>query len=370
MRYYLIAGEASGDVHGANLILALKAIDDQSEFRVWGGDRMAEAGGDLVRHYRNTAFMGFVDVLTHLQSILSNLRYCKRDLEIWDPDAVIMIDYPGFNMRIAKWLKNQHLKAKSIYYISPQVWAWKAGRANKLRKMLDKMLVILPFEEEFYAKYKFKVDYVGHPLFDELEIQKPDSAFRSRHNLFGKPIIAILPGSRKQEIVSLLGPMLALSTTYPQYLFVVAGVSGVPEQIYHVKELSRENVTLVKNETNQLLSIADYAIVTSGTATLETALHGVPQIVCYKGSLVNYYIAKNLIDIKYISLVNLILNEPLVKELIQVQFTSENLKKEFELIQRPDRRESIKSGYDRLRKLLRGPGASKKAAEIIYTITQ
>ena len=368
MLYYLIAGEASGDMHGANLMLAIKKFDPKATFRIWGGDRMQKEGGILVRHYRELAFMGFVDVVKNLPTILKNIKHCKADIIATEPDAVIFIDYPGFNMRIANWLKKSSLRSKSIYYISPQVWAWKAGRANKLRDMLDKMLVILPFEKQFYKKYNFEVTYVGHPLLDELQSRVPDPEFRTRNRLSGDPIIAVLPGSRRQEIKVLLGPMLSLAKKYPHFQFVIAGLSNLPDEIYQFDASTSNNIKLIKNETHQLLAESHSALVASGTATLETALYGVPLIVCYKGSIINYIIAKNLIDIKYISLVNLILDQPLVPELIQDKFNAENLEKTLQLILQSEERERIAIGYQALRKLLEGSSASQTAASIIYKL--
>ena len=366
MLYYLIAGEASGDMHGSNLMLAIKKLDPSASFRIWGGDRMVAAGGTLVKHYRDLAFMGFVDVVKNLPTILQNIKFCKSDIESSKPVVVIFIDYPGFNMRIASWLKKSALHIKSIYYISPQVWAWKASRANKLRDMLDEMLVILPFEKEFYSKYNFNVQYVGHPLIDELKNRPTVSNFRANHQLSKNPIIAVLPGSRRQEIQALLGPMLHLAKIYADFQFVVAGLSHLGEEIYDVKELALSNVTLIKNETHQLLAEAHSALVASGTATLETALYDVPLIVCYKGSTVNYLIAKNLIDIKYISLVNLILDEALVCELIQGEFNVQNLEREFALLMQSETRLRIKKGYQTLKDMLAGSSASETAAKLIY----
>lgn len=353
-------------MHGANLMLAIKKIDPCASFRIWGGDRMRDVGGTMIRHYSELAFMGFVDVVKNLPTILKNMQICKKDIESSKPDAVIFIDYPGFNMRIANWLNKSKLKIKSIYYISPQVWAWKANRANKLRDSLDKMLVILPFEKQFYQKYNFEVDYVGHPLLDEIEKRKGDPNFRTRHHLSKNPIVAVLPGSRRQEIKALLGEMLSLAGRFPEFQFVIAGLTSLPDEIYQVNERRQKNITLIKNETHQLLAEAHSALVASGTATLETALYNVPLIVCYKGNTINYLIAKNLIDIKYISLVNLILDQPLVCELIQGDFNANNLEEEFARLLQPETRMKIQIGYRILRNLLTGSSASKKAAEIIY----
>ncbi len=368
MRYYLIAGEASGDIHGANLIQALKTFDSTAVFRAWGGDRMHREIGSLVMHFRDTAFMGFVDVIKNLGSILGNLSACKKDINSWRPDAVILIDYPGFNIRIAEWLNKSELESKIVYYISPQVWAWKAGRANKLKRIVDEMLVILPFEPAFYKKYDFDVSYVGHPLLDELKKSPKKIDFRSEHGLSDDPIVALLPGSRKQEINNLLEIMLHLTDDYPNYQFIIAGLSNIPNSYYSEKLDQYSNVCLILDDTPAILQAAKWAIVASGTATLLTALYQVPQIVVYRGSTINYWIAKYLINIKYISLVNLILDHPLIVELIQNDLTIENLKQEFIRLQKEEIAEGILAGYKRLKSLLGGSGASQQAAKIIFEL--
>ena len=368
MRYYLIAGEASGDIHGANLVKALRSIDSKAVFRAWGGgDRLRAELGSLVRHFRDTAFMGFVDVVINLQTILKNLNHCQKDILSWNPDAVILIDYPGFNMRIAKWLKARKLPIKIIYYISPQVWAWKSGRVLKLKETVDEMMVILPFEKNFYEKRGFQVTYVGHPLLDEIEDQFTHRPASDQLQNTDGPIVAILPGSRKQEINNLLNTMLSLAEEFPNYDFVIAGLAQIPKEVYQKHIPPHPNILLATDDTPNILRHATFAVVASGTATLLTALYNVPQIVCYRGNLINYWIAKNLINIKFISLVNLILDRPLVTELIQTTFTRARLKQVFLQLQTKEIQSEISMGYAELRNKLGGPGASKKAASHIFT---
>ena len=366
MRYYLIAGEASGDIHGANLMRALSALDPNSIFRCWGGDRMLEAGGALVRHYRDTAYMGFWDVITHLRSILKNIALCKKDIAEFQPHMVVFIDYPGFNIRIAKWLHRQRVGGKLVYYISPQVWAWKSNRAVVLKEVLDAMFVILPFEVDFYKKYQFGVTYVGHPLLDHLSNQHYDITIREKYNLDQRAIIALLPGSRRQEISKILPVMMELVSLFAGYQFVIGAVSTVPGDTYQIR--SSSDVTQVVDDTNLLLKSAAAALVASGTATLETALMKVPQVVCYRGNRFNYLIAKRLIHVRYISLVNLILDQPLVVELIQDDFTKENLSAALSEILTGEGRSRQLEGYDRLTTELGKGGASKKVAQEIVRL--
>ncbi|NND34597.1 MAG: lipid-A-disaccharide synthase [Saprospiraceae bacterium] len=361
MKYYLIAGEASGDMHGANLMRALKDKDADAEFRFWGGDKMQQAGGVLVKHYRDTAYMGFIEVFKNLKSILSNLTFCKKDLLHYDPDYIIFIDYPGFNIRVAKWARKKRIRAKLVYYISPQVWAWKPGRANDLRDILDQMYVILPFEPAFYAKYGFEVTYVGHPLFDHLQKLEYPQTLQQKYDLPDLPVIAILPGSRQQEIKKLLEIMIAMVPLFQDYQFVIAAVSTVPETAYQ-RARDRERVSIISDDTNLVLHSSEAALVASGTATLEAALMHVPQVVCYRGGSLNYQIAKRLIDVKYISLVNLIIDEPLVVELIQNQLTKESLHKALTEILTESGRKRLISGYAGLADKLGGPGASQRVA--------
>jgi len=310
MRYYIIAGEASGDLHGSNLIKALHRQDSKAKVRCWGGDEMEAAGATLVKHYRDLAFMGFVEVLKHLRTIMNNIAFCKRDILNYKPDVLVLIDYPGFNMRIAEWAKKQGIRV--VYYISPQVWAWKEKRVEKIRRDVDKMLVILPFETDFYQKWNYNVTYVGHPLIEVInnELQKPVQS------LSDKQIIALLPGSRQQEIKVKLPIMLEMVDLFPDYQFIIAQAPSLQEAFYK-DIIGDKNVLLAKGQTYNLLKQSKAALVTSGTATLETALFGVPEVVCYKGNPISYWLATKLIKVKYISLVNLIMDKPVVTELIQ-----------------------------------------------------
>lgn len=363
MRYYIIAGEASGDLHGSNLINELKKKDPQAVIRCWGGDLMQAAGGELVKHYRDLAFMGFAEVLMNLRTILGNLKWCKQDIENWKPDALILVDYPGFNLRIAKWA--HPLGCKVIYYISPQVWAWKENRVKMMKRCIHKMLVILPFEKDYYKnKWQWDVDYVGHPLTAVIDRFK---ATQIRSITAGKPIIALLPGSRKQEILKKLPVMLAVAKQFPQYQFIVAKAAATDDAFYQELTKEYENVSSVRNDTYNLLSQATAALVTSGTATLETALFGVPEVVCYKGSWLSYQIGKRLVDIKYISLVNLIMDKLVVTELIQDALTPEALAEELRKITADETNISrIKKDYAALKTLLSKDGdASATAAEKI-----
>jgi lipid-A-disaccharide synthase len=363
MKYYIIAGEASGDLHGSNLIKELKKLDDVADIRCWGGDLMQKAGSHLVRHYRDLAFMGFAEVVKNLGTILKNLKFCKEDILQFKPDALILIDYPGFNLRIAKWAKQQGLKV--IYYISPQVWAWKENRVKGMKKYIDKMIVIIPFEESYFKnKWDWEVDYVGHPLAEEIERHKAQG---TSNKFSDKPIVALLPGSRKQEIAMKLPIMLEASKFFHHYQFIVAQAPSVEDEFYRHFTKAYSNVSVVKNQTYDLLSQAKAAAVTSGTATLETALFGVPEVVCYKGSPISYQIAKRVIKVKYISLVNLIMDRLVVKELIQDGLTEHNLKHELqELLRNEDRINEIKKDYAELKSILsEGGNASAKAARSI-----
>ena len=374
MKYYIIAGEASGDLHGSNLIKELKKLDDTADIRCWGGDLMQQAGAHLVKHYRDLAFMGFAEVVKNLGTILKNLKFCKEDILQFKPDALILIDYPGFNLRIAKWAKQQGLfiegGGKVIYYISPQVWAWKENRVKEMKKDIDKMIVIIPFEKDYFKnKWNWNVEYVGHPLAEEIERHKVQG---TSSKFSGKPIVALLPGSRKQEIAKKLPIMLEVSKFFPGYQFIVAEAPSVEDEFYRNFTKPYSNVSAVKNQTYDLLSQAKAAAVTSGTATLETALFGVPEIVCYKGSPISYQIAKRVIKVKYISLVNLIMDRLVVKELIQNDLTVENLRRELhELLTNEKRIAEIKKDYGELKGILSEggtdsyQGASAKAARSI-----
>lgn len=365
MKYYIIAGEASGDLHGSNLMKALLKEDANASFRFWGGDLMQNVGGTLVKHYRELAFMGFSEVVMNLKTILNNIKKCKADIEEFSPDVIILIDYPGFNMRIAKWAKLKGIKTH--YYIAPQIWAWKENRIKAVKRDFDKLFVILPFEKDFFeVKHNFPVEFVGHPLIDAIHNrEKTDEvSFRKLNNLDEKPIIAILPGSRKQEISKMLSVMLSIVPDFPDYQFVIA---GAPSQDFHFYEqfLTNKNVKFISNKTYDLLSIATAALVTSGTATLETALFKVPEVVCYKGSWTSYQIAKRIITLKYISLVNLIMDEEVVTELIQEKFNSKNLKQALSKLLDENHRKVLLKKYDELESKLGGFGASEKTAKLI-----
>lgn len=368
MRYYIIAGEASGDLHGSNLIKELKRIDTIATIRCWGGDLMQQAGGELVKHYKDLAFMGFIEVVMNLGKIMKNLRFCKDDIVRFKPDGVILIDYPGFNLRIAEWAKKNGIKV--IYYVSPQVWAWKENRVASIKKTVDKMLVILPFEKQFYKRWNYDVEYVGHPLIEVVEEAKANTSFvnpASDSPLNEKNIIAILPGSRKQEVEKKLPIMLEMSKYFPNHIFIVAKASSLEDAFYETLMHGFPKVRSVRNKTYALLMQAKAALVTSGTATLETALFGVSQVVCYKGSNISYQIAKKLVRIKYISLVNLIMDKPVVTELIQNDLTVENLKKALHiLVNDAAATERMKQDYRTLWNLLsEGGRASAKASKII-----
>lgn len=367
--YYIIAGEASGDLHGGNLIRAIKNIDAAANIRCWGGDKMEAAGGKLVKHYRDLAFMGFVEVVMNLKTILHNLDFCKRDILDFKPDVLVLIDYPGFNLRIAKWAKEQGIKV--VYYISPQVWAWKEGRVKMMKQCIDEMMVILPFEKDYFKnKWNWNVHYVGHPLLEEIERKKLQGAqvLQSTNNVpLSKQIIALLPGSRKQEIKKKLPVMLEVSGAFTDYQFVVAQAPGLEPEFYSAFTSNYPEVALVKNQTYDLLMQSKAALVTSGTATLETALFGVPEVVCYKGSEISYQIAKRVISIKYISLVNLIMDKEVVKELIQGEMNAENITRELNALLKDEQKiKTIDAHYNHLKQILSSEGnASEKAAEII-----
>jgi lipid-A-disaccharide synthase len=362
MRYYLIAGEASGDMHAANLMLELRKTDPVAVFRCWGGDLMQAAGGDLVKHYRDLAYMGFIEVAMNIRTIMKNLDFCNEDIVMFKPDVLILIDYPGFNLRIADFAHRKGLKV--IYYISPQVWAWKKSRVYGIRKNVDKMLVILPFEEAFYRKYDYPVEFVGHPLLDVVNrpsAYKDTVAFRTVNKLGNKPIMALLPGSRKQEIKRMLPVMASLTDKFPEFEFVIAGAPSV-DPSYYKQVTGIKGPGILFGQTHELLRHAHAALVTSGTATLETALFGIPQVVCYRGSAVSYAIARRIVDVKFISLVNLIMDRQVVTELIQDDFNAVNLAKELNNILEEDKRVKIISEYNLLREKLGGEGASKRAA--------
>lgn len=364
-KYYIIAGEASGDLHGGNLIRELRILDSHADIRCWGGDKMEAAGATLVKHYRDLAFMGFTEVLMNLRTIFRNLAFCKEDILAFQPDVLVLIDYPGFNLRIAKWARQQGIRI--VYYISPQVWAWKEGRVKMMKQCIDKMLVILPFEKDYYRdRWNWDVTYVGHPLVEVIEKARSESL----PSFSDKPVIALLPGSRKQEISKKLPIMLSVSRHFPDYQFIVARAPGVEDSFYESLIQEYNNVSYVTNQTYNLLRQAKAALVTSGTATLETALFGVPEVVCYKGSPISYEIAKRVIKIKYISLVNLIMDKLVVTELIQHDLTTENLKRELgKLLTDEKTKTTLVADYAALKDLLsRGGNASAKAAQHIATM--
>ncbi|MDF2436548.1 MAG: lipid-A-disaccharide synthase [Bacteroidota bacterium] len=365
MRYYIIAGEASGDLHASNLIKELKQRDISAEFRCWGGDLMSAQGAHLVKHYRDLAFMGFTEVVMNLRTILKNIEICKQDILTNKPDVIILVDYPGFNLRIADFAKKRGFKV--FYYISPQIWAWKQSRVHKIKKIVDKMFVILPFEKDFYGKFDYNVDFVGHPLLDAVSGQTLNST--DWKITTSKPVIALLPGSRKQEITTMLPIFLSIKKYYPNHQFVIAGAPSQTIEFYQTF-INDNDVKIVYNQTYQLLQRSEAALVTSGTATLETALFGVPEVVCYKGGAISYLIARQLIKVKFISLVNLIMDKEIVKELIQSELNEKNLKAELDKLLEPASRKRLLADYAVLKEKLGGSGASAKAAELMLSYLQ
>ena len=369
MKYYLVAGEFSGDIHASNLMKCIKKYDREAEFRYIGGDKMSEQGGTMLKHYKEMAFMGFVEVLKNLKIIKANLSACKQDILNFKPDFVILVDYPGFNLRIAEFAHNQGFK--TIYYISPKVWAWKKSRVKKIKQFIDKMFVIFPFEVEFYKNFGYEVEYVGNPTLDIVknELSKPfdRQEFCKQNNIPQEKIIALLPGSRHQEVVRILPEMIAVARKLPDYNFVIAGVKNLPQSVY-AEALSERNIHIVYNATYQLLRIADAAVVTSGTATLETALFNVPQVVCYKTSKLNYTIGKAVVKIKFFSLVNILLEKEAVKELLQKNL-SDDIYKELNLILNDKNHfQQIINDYKKLEQLLGDKDAPCKAAKRIVEI--
>ena len=354
MKYYIIAGEASGDLHGSHLINALRAEDPEAEIRCWGGDKMAAAGGHVVKHIRDLAFMGFVEVIKHLPTIFSNLDFCKKDILSYSPDVVILIDYPGFNFRMFKFIKQHNFQL--FYYISPQLWAWKSSRVKQVKQYVDRMFVIFPFEKEFYAKHEVEVDFVGHPLLDELQsnlVSEPE------------PIIALLPGSRKQVVSYLLPEYLKVIPHFPNYKFVIAGVSSLKEEFYK-NLIGKASCEIVWDDTYSLLQKSSAAIVTSGTATLETALFNVPEVVCYKASPLSYWLAKRLVKgIDYICIVNLIAGKKVVTELLQGDVNKDRLVVELKSLLNPTTKEKTIQDYHQVRELLGDAGASSRAANLM-----
>lgn len=371
MKYYIIAGEVSGDLHASNLMKQLRALDPSAEFRCWGGDRMAAAGGSLVKHIDELAFMGFWEVIMNLSTIMANLKLCRKDMMEFSPDVLVLIDYPGFNLRMARFARSQGIRV--VYYISPQIWAWKQSRIRRIRRDVDKMLVILPFEQDFYNKLNFSVEFPGHPLLDALEEDSPGlqhQDFLQSNQLDDRPLVALLPGSRRQEVSRMLGVMLSLAPKFPGVQFVVAGLKGLGSDFYgpfaHL-----ENVSIVFDQTYTLLMHARAALVASGTATLEAALFDVPQAVCYRASTISYQLARWLVNVKYISLVNLVMDREVVRELIQKNFNEQVLTHELDrLLHDEAYRDAMKEDYRALRLKLGGSGASRKAADIIYKLVE
>ncbi len=366
MKYYIIAGEASGDLHASRLMKELKHQDHETDFRCWGGDLMEAQGGVLVKHYRDLAFMGFMEVLMNIRTILRNMKFCKKDILSYKPDVLILVDYPGFNLRMAEFAARRGMRV--FYYISPQVWAWKKSRVKKIRKYVERMFVILPFEKDFYHKFDVDVDFVGHPLLDAIDPGIHDEAnIRDKAGLDDRAVVAMLPGSRKQEIRKMLPVMMEMLDHFPDHQFVIAAAPSAPDQ-YYKDAFADPRVTIIRGQMHALLKISAAAMVTSGTATLETALFKVPEVVCYKGGRISYLIARRLVkDIKYISLVNLIMDREVVKELIQGEFNAQSLRQELSrLISDEAYRTKMLADLEELHKKLGGPGASATTAHLMY----
>jgi lipid-A-disaccharide synthase len=365
-KIYMIAGEASGDLHGANLIKALRQINERCEIRCWGGDQMQAAGAEVVKHYRDLAFMGFVEVIANIGTIMRNFAFCRADIESFQPDVLILIDYPGFNLRMAKWAHEKGIRV--FYYISPQIWAWKQSRVHDIKRTVDEMYCVLPFEKAFYERFNYPVHFVGHPLLDAVADLQSESeeAWRARNKLGNKPIIALLPGSRKQEISTMLPVMLAACKRFANnYSVIVAGAPGQEAQFY-ASFIQENDAELLFGETYSILRFARAGMVTSGTATLEAALFKMPQVVCYKGSSISYAIAKRLVKVKYISLVNLILDRPAVREMIQGDMNENSVSAELDaLLHDSQKRKEIEDAYEALRDALGGQGASKRTAMLM-----
>lgn len=367
MKYYLVVGERSGDLHASNLMKSIQKFDKNSQFRFLGGTQMQAVGGKMFMNYQEISVMGLWEVLVKLPQVLRLLITCKKDILAYQPDAVILVDFAGFNMKIAQFCKKHNIR--TIYYISPKIWAWNTRRAYKIKKYVDKMFVILPFEKDFYKKFAYEVEYVGNPILDAIHYYKSTEDFFSRNNLSSeKPILAVLPGSRQNEIKYILPIMLSCKKYFEEFQWVVAGVDNVPEKLY---DICREyNVAVLYNQTYDILAHAHTALVTSGTATLETALFSVPQVVCYKSNPITYQIAKLLVKVQYISLVNLVMNQSIVTELIQNELNVENLKRELEKIISGEKREEMLRNYQILKHKLGKIGASEKAAQEIVSYLQ
>ena len=369
MKYYILAGEPSGDLHASNLMKELLLIDNTIQFQFWGGDLMEQVAKQKPRkHIKDLAFMGFVEVLKNIRTIFRNIKFCKQDILRFKPDVLVLVDYPGFNLRIADWAKQQGIRV--IYYISPTIWAWKENRVEIVKRSIEKMFVILPFEVAVYKKHHYNADYVGHPLLDAIEQEKSKlptrEDFTLENKLGDKPIIAVLPGSRKQEIERMLSIMLNVVGDFQEYQFVIAGTTNLPKEAY--SNAIQMGIKVVFNQTYALMQHAHAGIIKSGTSTLESALFRLPQVVCYKGGAVSYAIARLVVGnrVKYISLPNLILDRPVVKELIQSELTASNLKNELKSILAGKKREEMLGNYDELIQLLGNSGASKKVAQLMY----
>ena len=359
MRYYIVAGEKSGDLHASNLMREITKRDHEATFRCWGGEKMQEAGGDLVHHYKETAFMGFMEVIRNLPEIFGLLRECKRDIQAYQPDVLILVDFAAFNLPVAKFAKKKGFRV--FYYISPKIWAWNQKRALKIKKYVDRMFVIMHFEKAFYKKFDYQVDYVGNPLFDAISAFTPDPNFREDNKLSEKPIIAVLPGSRKQEVRNMLSIMLEIAPKFSEYQFVIAGVTSLDIALYEPAIM--QDFQVIFNKTYDLLANAKAALVTSGTATLETALFNVPQVVCYKTSPLTYWVAKRLVKVDYISLVNLIADKEVVKELIQHELNPKQLTQELEKILNTP--EKMLKDYAEMRSKIQTEGTSKRTADLM-----
>lgn len=366
MKIFIISGEASGDLHGANLAKALCAQNPDLELQGWGGELMENQGVKVLKHYKELAFMGFAEVVANLRTIRANFALCKEQIADFQPDAVILIDYPGFNLRMAEFIKERGIKV--FYYISPQVWAWKESRVKKIKKLVDRMFVILPFEKDFYAKHHYDVDFVGHPLLDAIDPDAEESsAFRKLNGLTDAPIMALLPGSRRQEISRMLPIMCDMKTHFPDHQFVIGGLRHADQSLY---EVAGSDVKIVFDQTYPLFLNADIGMVTSGTATLEAALHGLPQVVCYKGGAISYWIARMLVKIKYISLVNLIMDREIVTELIQSDLNTTKLLQELKKLESAEDRGTVLADYKSLKEKLGGGGASQRTASLMLKILQ
>lgn len=367
MKYYIIAGEASGDLHGANLTKALKKEDPNAEIRCWGGELMQEAGAKLVKHYRETAFMGLFEVIAHAKTIAKNFEFCYSDILSFSPDVVILIDYPGFNLRVAKFAKEHGIKV--FYYISPKVWIWKEGRVKKIKQYVDRMFVIFPFEKGYYAnKHGYEVDFIGNPLLDTIEEKVKTfptrEEFVNEHKLDNRPIIALLPGSRKQEVSRLLPLMTSVASKSPDYQCVIAGTTALSTEFY-AKYMGQNNLPILFNKTYEILSFAHSAIVASGTATLETALFNVPQVVCYKINQATFTLGKPFVPVKYFSLVNIIMDEPVVKELLQYNLERDITAELDKILNNAEYRNQMYANYARLKERCGGAGASERAAKLM-----